>query len=263
MRRLLALTGSVALSGAWALASVCGGGAPAPPKAAEPASAPSASPLPRPPGNPGLGAHALAFYRVSAHASTLSTPPMLTQASGSTMIVSVGRGDIGAHALPGDSKGNAPYTRFGSPHPYTMWTSSGTALYAFPSLLGGAGHVVTVSTPTGDEVTLAAVEVVNGGAVKDVKWNEVRAGNPLTSLSITTTGPATLVAFWWGDAGVRHDKTAAPNNGFTVIDSILLSGELVQGAVAIREVSTPGRYDVTWTATPLQGAQLWIVAVQR
>jgi hypothetical protein len=71
-----------------------------------------------------------------------------------------------------------------------------------------------------------------------------------------------LVAFWWGDAGVQQDKTALPNNGFTVVDSILLSGELVQCAVATKDVAAAGRYDVTWTATPSQGAQLWLVAVQ-
>lgn len=261
MPRLLTLTALSALSVAWALAGACGSGGPAPPTGADPV--PASTPQPRVPGNPGTGAHALAFYRIGNHASTLSTPGMIAQARGSTMIVGVGRGDIGAHALPGDNKGNGPYTQLGGPHPYTMWASSGTALYAFPSLLGGPGHVITVSTPTRDEVTLAAVEVVDGMVVQDVKWNEVLAGSPLTSLSVTTTGPATLVAFWWGDAGVRDDKTAVPNNGFTVVDSILLSGELVQGAVATREVAAAGRYDVTWTASPLQGAQLWMVAVQR
>jgi hypothetical protein len=263
LRGLLTLTSLPALGGACALSSACGSGDSAPLTAAEAVPPGGANVLPHVPGNPGVGAHGLAFYRISTHASTLSTPAMTTHASGSTMIVSVGRGDVSAHDLPRDNKGNAPYTQLGGPHTYTMWTSSGTALYAFPSLLGGAGHVVTVSAPTRDEVTLAAVEVVDGIVVKDVKWNEVLAGNPLTSLSVTTTGPATLIAFWWGDAGVRDDKTAVPNNGFTVVDSILLSGELVQCAVAVREVSAAGRYDVTWTATPTQGAQLWLVAVQQ
>jgi len=255
-------TSLAALSGAWALAFACGSGDQASPSGADATPLEGATPLEQMPGRPGVGAHALAFYRISTHGSALSTPAMITQASGSTMIVSVGRGDTSAHVLPTDNRGNLPYTQLGGPHAYTMWTSSGTALYAFPALSGGAGHVVTVSTPTRDEVTLAAVEVVRGVVVKDVKWNEVLAGNPLPSLSVTTTGPATLVAFWWGDADVRNDKTAVPNNGFTVVESILLAGELVQCAVATREVSAAGRYDVTWTATPAQGAQLWIVAVQ-
>ena len=79
---------------------------------------------------------------------------------------------------------------------------------------------------------------------------------------LAEAGPATLVAYWWGDAGVDDDKTAVPDNGFTVVDSILLAGALVQCAVATKEVAEAGTYDVTWTATPTQGAQLWLVAVQ-
>jgi len=103
---------------------------------------------------------------------------------------------------------------------------------------------------------------VNGGAIVDVKWNEVLAGNPLTSRNVTTTGPALLVAWWWGDAGVDFEKTAVPDNKFTVIDSVLLEGALVQCAVAVRRVNSAGKYRVTWTASPIQGAQLWIAVVQ-
>jgi hypothetical protein len=210
----------------------------------------------------GLGAHALGYHRAGGNSSPASTPAMNTRSSGGTMIVGVGRGDISAFALPSDNKGNSPYTQLGATHPYSLWTSSGTALYAFPSLVGGSGHVVTTTTPPGDEITIAAVEVLGRKTIRAFKWNEVLAGNPLTSLSVTTTGPATLVAFWWGDADVGGDKTAVPNNGFAVIDSILLSGLLVQGAVAAKDVSAAGSYTVTWAATPVQGAQMWLVAVE-
>ena len=103
---------------------------------------------------------------------------------------------------------------------------------------------------------------MNGSVIQDSRWNEVPAGNALTSRSVTTTGPALLVGFWWGDADGSVDQTAEPNNGFLVTDSILQEGELVQCAVATRAVSAAGSYDVTWTATPRQGAQLWLVAVQ-
>lgn len=214
------------------------------------------------PGSPGLGAHGLAFHRVGANAATIATPPLATAASGSTLIVSVGRGQQGAHALPTDNKGNTP-EQLGDAHPYTLWPDSGTALYAFPAMAGGAGHVVTTATPPSDEITLVAVEVLEGTRVQAAEWNEVLAGRPLRSRSVTTTGPATLVAFWWGDAGVAQDKTAVPNNGFHVVDSVLASGELVQCAVAVKNVSAAGIHDVTWTATPRQGAQLWLVAVEK
>ncbi len=228
------------------------------------ASSPASPELPgHTPGTPGLGAHALSFHRIGTHPPLIATEPMSTAPSGSTIIVGVGRGQIGAHALPTDSHGNTPYQQLGEAHAYTNWPSSGTALYAFTSMTGGDDHVVRVETPPADEVTLAAVEVLDGSYVHAFEWNEVLAGSPLTSKRVTTTGPATLIAFWWGDAGVSQDKTAVPNNGFVVIDSVLASGALVQGAVAVKNVAEAGTYDVTWTATPRQGAQLWLVAVQK
>lgn len=215
------------------------------------------------PGAPGLGAHAIAFHRIGDNPSVITTPAMATERTGSTLVVSVGRGDFGAHALPTDNKGNAPFTQLGEAHTYTNWPSSGTALYSFTSMAGGDGHVVRATTPPNDEVTLAAVEVLEGTRIQAAEWREVLAGSPLTSPRVTTTGPATLVAFWWGDAGVAQDKTARPNNGFVVVDSVLASGELVQCAVAVKNVSAAGTYDVTWTATPTQGAQLWLVAVEK
>ena len=214
---------------------------------------------------PMLGGHVLAFQRYQAPGgvSVVSTPAITTTTGGrSTIVVSAGRGAIAASARPTDNKNLAPYPQLGASHAYTQYPTSGTALYALPGAMGGSGHVFRTTTPADDEVTLAAVEVVNGTRVQDFQWNEVLAGKPITSLSVTTTGPATLVAFWWGDAGVGGDKTATPNNGFVVIDSILQAGALVQCAVATRTVSAAGTYSVTWTSTPIQGAQLWLAAIQ-
>jgi hypothetical protein len=177
--------------------------------------------------------------------------------------VCVGRGIVSAHRAPTDNKGNE-FVRSGGARTYSLWPTSGTALYACERAAGGAGHIVTVEKPQpADETTLTVVEVTGGGSVRDAQWHEVRAGQPLKSPSVTTTGPAVLVAWWWGDAGVDQDKTAVPDSGFTVVDSILREGALVQCAVAVREVSVAGTYDVTWRSTPSQGAQLWLVAVQR
>ncbi len=214
------------------------------------------------PGAPGLGAHGLSFFRYDTNSpTTISSPSLSTQATNSTMIVSVGRGNFAAFALPTDSKGNVPYQRLDAEHTYTRYSSSGTGAYAFPAFSGGSDHQVRTTTPSDDEITLAAVEVINAGTVHQVVWNEVLTA-PVTSRSVTTTGPATLVAFWWGDANEDLPKTATPNNDFVVIDSILKAGLLVQCAVAVKNVSAAGTYDVTWTATPAQGAQLWLIAVQ-
>jgi hypothetical protein len=203
----------------------------------------------------------LAFNRDGVTSSSLSASGMTTRTSGSTLLACVGRGLLAA-GLPTDNAGNA-FVQVGVAHTYTLWPNSGTALYACAQARGMAGHAVTVAKPkVTDETTLTVVEITDGGSIRDAQWREVLSGQPLTSASVTTTGPALLVAWWWGDAGVDLDKTAAPNNGFTVIDSVLASGALVQCAVAVRQVSAAGSYNVTWASTPQQGAQLWLVAVQ-
>lgn len=214
------------------------------------------------------GAHALTYYKLGANpAIAISTPPITTQDSGSTIVVSVGRGNASLFALPTDNKGNTPYVQQGSVHNYTLYPDSGTALYTFKPAKGGANFQVTTSTgkfSTGqsDEITIAMVEVASSGKVQDVQWSEVRAP-PLTSKAVTTDGPATLVAFWWGD-GTSHDpQNAVPNNGFTVVDAnVDQTDSFVQCAVAVKKVTEAGSYDVTWTPTPTQGAQLWLVAIE-
>jgi hypothetical protein len=116
-----------------------------------------------------------------------------------------------------------------------------------------------------DEVTLAAVEVVEGTRIQAVAWNELSAA-PLTSKTVTTTGPATLIAFWWGDGYFYNpplSQTATPDNGFVVVDADTQeTSSFVQCAVAVKNVTAAGTYHVTWKATPAQGAQLWLIAVQ-
>ncbi len=186
---------------------------------------------------------------------------MSTRATGSTLLTCVGRGLLDAVA-PTDNAGNV-FVPLAVPHIYTLWPGSGTALYACEKALGVAGQVVSVAKPKAtDETTLSVVEITSGGSVRDVQWREVPSGQPLTSANVTTTGPALLVAWWWGDAGVDLDKTAIPDNDFMVVDSVLSAGALVQCAVAVRQVGMAGTFNVTWTSTPQQGAQLWLVAVQ-
>lgn len=211
---------------------------------------------------PTVGAHALVFQRYEAEdgKATLSTDPLVTR-HGTILVASVGRGDVNAFAPPTDNRGGAPFDQLGETHTYTNWPRSGTALYAQATGPRGEGHVVSTTTPADDELTLALVEV-SGARVQDFAWTEVLAGRPITSARVTTTGPATLVSFWWGDAGVKGDKKAWPGDGFQLLDSVLEAGALVQCAVAVKHVDAAGSYDVTWTAKPEQGAQLWIVAIQ-
>lgn len=233
---------------------------------------------PHMPGSPGAGAHGLAYYKLAdpnypSSATSISTPRLTTAGSGSTIVVSVGRGDITrfAAATVTDTAGNAPYQKQG-PHPYTpAFPDSGTALYTFTSARGGPGFQVTTGTGQNDkgqldEITIAAVEVLEGTRIQDQQWNEIvqpATPVPVTSQSVTTTGPATLIAFWWGDGFPRTPQSATPDGGFSLIDTNAFETDsFVQCAVAVKNVSAAGTYNVTWTSTPIQGAQLWLVAVQ-
>jgi hypothetical protein len=220
-----------------------------------------------------IGAHALVFQRIGGGLDRVKTPSLASSETGSTILVSVGRGQIAAFEAPTDNLNSVPYTQIDSAHRYANWNNSGTALYALENARGGAEHIVATRTPPEDEVTLAVVEVF-GSRIEDVAWTEallpnkflrpdrwLSRQNTVTSASVETAGPATLVAFWWGDADVEGDKTAEPNNGFQVIEAVLEPGALVQCAVAVKHVSEAGRYDVSWTSSPPQGAQMWLVAV--
>jgi hypothetical protein len=211
---------------------------------------------------PTLGAHALAFFPCGG-SGTLATPPISTRAAGSTVLALVARGDLSAFAghAPIDNRGNLA-VQVGTTHDYApLWPTSGEALYAFSPLQGGANHVFSTTLPAPDEITLAVVEVRDTAGISDVAWNKVLSGAPNTSLTVTTTGPATLVAVWLGD-GVAAQMTAVPSAGFTVIDSQLVNSTCaVQAVIATRQVGA-GSWSVAWAETPEQGAHLWLVALQ-
>jgi hypothetical protein len=210
-------------------------------------------------GSPSLGAHAVAFKFDGATTVPVSTPSLTTQASGSTIVACVGREQVSAHSPPTDNKGNT-YVQIGTSHTYTNFPSSGTACYVATNAVGGANHIVTALNNPGrpnEETTLSVVEVINGSRVQDQQWNNDLT-SPYTTSNVTTTGPATIIAVWWGEGLSGH--IATPNNSFTVIHSVLQDGNLVQVATAVRTVTAAGTYNVTWTSN--EGAQLWIIAIQ-
>jgi len=216
-------------------------------------------------GGPGpkTGAHILAQRNINGSSNTpLVTSPVSTQTSGSTIIVSVGRGDSsGLASLPTDNMGNTPYAKLGSNVAFVNYPGSGAALYDFIGATGGAGHTFAANMVGSDEVTIIVVEVKNGHVIQDAKGSYVGPGT-LTSPSVTTTGPATIVAFCWGDNGAGTTIRSV-NNSFQLLDQYMATNGLsVQGASASLDVTAPGSYNVTWTVDSPQGAILFIVAVQ-
>lgn len=130
------------------------------------------------------------------------------------------------------------------------------------------GHTINVDKVGGafnesEEATVFGVEVKNANVVQDFNEAEILlAGGPKT-ISVQVTGPAVVVAFWWGDDG-GGPHTANADNGFVKVQEYVdlqPSGGAVQGAVWAKQVSVAGTQTVTWTATPDQGAILQLVAL--
>lgn len=213
--------------------------------------------------NPAVSGHGMGldFYGTS---NTAVRTGAFNSTSGGIVVTSVGRGAFAdfSRSTVSDNKGNGNYTQIGAAHTYVKWQSSGTALYAKTAAAGGAGHVVSTGKPTAtDEVSVISIAFSGVSAIVDSKWVEDLSA-PNTSASVTTTGPAALAAFWWGDDGSGEIKPAV-SAGWTLLDhSSSLASNHVQCASACRIVTAAGSYSIDWTPSTSQGAQLWIVAMQ-
>jgi len=237
---------------------------------------------------PMLGAHTMLTQSEGDGSSPAVTSALHTQADGSSMLVLVA-GHADNDADPTDSFANT-WKRVGDPVTYNGYDGHFNArAYIAIGARGGKGHTVQVvknGSPNG-EITLPFIEIAHAGKLQDVAQNyptpgvaaraankltrawQGMVGNPdttstaLTSGTVTTTGPAMLVAVWLGDAYI-YSMTAEPGDGFKVIHSYLHlppnSG--VQCAVAVRQVDAAGTYSVTWNGSPAQGAILWLFAFQ-
>lgn len=252
---------------------------------AAPVYAQAASMTPTP---PALGAHTLLVQSDGKGLSPAISQPLDTGPAGSSLLVVAG-GYTDNDSVPTDTYGNH-WQPVGNRVLFRGYKGRFYAR-AFVALdaKGGNDHRISVDKPghPKGEITTPFVEIRHAGVLQAVAQNypepgaiatyAVKAnrawhrllgtpptfGATITSGKVTTTGPATLVAVWWGD-GMTLKMTAVPNHGFKVIDQYLdlppNSG--VQAAVAVRQVDGPGTWDVSWTGTPAQGAILWLFAFQ-
>jgi hypothetical protein len=215
-------------------------------------------------GGPVLGAHTLFSQENQEGTNPAVTNSIATQSSGS-MFLAFSAGYASNSAGPIDNKGNV-WQRFGQPVFYDHNEAGvfDVTPYLVTAGKGGAGHTLSIAKDgyAEAEITIPFLEIIGANHVQDVAQN-YPSGDELRSGTVTTTGPAVLLAFWWGDGdGLTH--SAVPNNGFTVIDSFLDLPPLsaVQCAVAYKQVDTAGSYDVTWTQSPDPGAILWLFAFE-
>ena len=212
-----------------------------------------------------LAAHTLHTPSEGIGTNPVITDPITTQPRGSSLIVF--NGGYASNALdPIDSYGNR-WKQLGNEVPFGNGYGDRFNVKAYVVLAakGGPGHTVTFlkNGNAQGEISVPFVEIKNAGVLKDVSQTYAPTGTVMTSGSVTTTGPATLIAVWWGDGGIKR-MSAVPNNGFEVIDSFLKlpDNSGVQCAVAYKQVATAGKYNVSWTGAPAQGAILWLLAFQ-
>jgi hypothetical protein len=216
-------------------------------------------------GAPSLGAHVLVTQSEGKGVSPVRSPPLTTDAHDSALLV-LSAGYSSNHGRPADSYGN----RFRQVGGYVAYANEygdrfDTQAFLATPARGGNDHVLTLDKP-GDaagEISIVFAQIRHAGGLKDFYATAVRDGAVVSSGAVTTTGPATLIAVWLGDGGVKQMQ-ATPADGFTTIDSYLMlpDNSGVQCAVAWRQVDTAGTWHVHWTATPVQGAVLWLFAFQ-
>jgi hypothetical protein len=208
-----------------------------------------------------LGAHALVTHDQNKGTSPATTPPVATQPAGS-LLLALSMGRSVNFAAPTDSYRNR-WSAIGKRHPYANGPFY-TAMWAAAGARGGPGHTLSAEVPDdpADEISLAFIEIKSAARVLDWAYAYPQRGGALTPGTVTTPGPATLIAVWGGDSwDLAH--TAVPSDGFSVIDSYLTLGPTsgVQVAIAAKHVAAAGTYSVTWTATPAQGAACYLIAV--
>ena len=211
-----------------------------------------------------LGAHTLLAHEDGNGPSVATTAPIVTAASGSTLLA-FSAGYTDNDQPPTDSYANT-WTQLGAPVVYRGYNGEfNVTAYLVLHATGGSAHTVSIvknNVPAG-EITVPFVELRDAGVLQSVAVNYPAASSSLTSGDVTTTGPATLIAVWWGDAtGLHH--SAVPDNGFTIIENFvdLPPMSAVQCVVAARQVSGAGTYHVSWATSPVQGAPLWLLAFQ-
>ncbi|MEX1827192.1 hypothetical protein [Luteibacter sp. CQ10] len=212
---------------------------------------------------PALGGHVFLGQAEGLGENPAVTPGVGTHENGSVFIV-FNAGYASNDARPTDTYGNT-WKPLGKPVTYEGYDAFNVKAYYAIGGKGGPEHRVSLDKPGNarGELSLPFVEVMHATRAPQVVQVYAPPSSEVTSGKITVDGPATLLAFWWGDGGVKR-MSVTPGDGFTTIDEFtrLPDESGVQGVVAWKQVDTAGTYDVSWKVEPAQGASLWIVAIR-
>ncbi|URX61541.1 hypothetical protein KR767_15935 [Luteibacter anthropi] len=213
---------------------------------------------------PVLGAHVLLGQAEGLGQNPATTLPMDTQAS-SSIFIAFNAGYADNASTPADNYGNR-WRPLDAGLPYAGYDGAfAVRPYVALNGRGGPAHRLSVAKPghPSGELSLSFVEVMHANRVVALKQNYAAPSTTVASDVIDVDGPAVLLAFWWGDGGVKR-MDVVPDDGFQVIDNFtrLPDESGVQAVVAWKQVGQAGRYRVRWHVSPAQGAALWLIAIR-
>jgi hypothetical protein len=205
-------------------------------------------------------------WDIQGSGTSPQTVTINTQAAGSSLIV-VTLSDLSIYGTPTDNKSNTFTLLESSGYHGGLFTGFGLEVYGKANAAGGSSHAVSIAKSTATEESTLIVVEAKGATIQDTSIvTRAGAGDGVayTSASVTTTGPALLISAWCGDGFVGiTDMSAAPENGWTLIDSLFLTAtSYIQAAVAVKAVTSAGTYTCDWTPANSQGAILFLAAVQ-
>lgn len=212
---------------------------------------------------------------------TLSTSA-ITTGDHSAFVGLISRGQWAIAPAPvglTDSFGNTYSPLPGAPHVYpSPWTSSFHALYTslydrvgdtWP--IGGAGHQFRGTWGDygggGDEVTVAGWQIVGARVLQSHSYVSRATAATLTSGTVTTTGPALLLAVALGTGPTGQTHVVTFNDGFTKLAAASAEGNpdnfgYIQESSAYKLVTDPGTYSVSLSYAIPEGAEIYLLAFQ-
>lgn len=208
-------------------------------------------------GGGGTGVTLGAVAKGDAFGLSVSTPAVTTQ-NGSALVVTIGLNSGPALSSVTDNKGNT-FTQVGTATTFfgrEMWT------YIASNIVGGAGHIVTVTFASNAGAGMLMAEAV-GAATSPldtfVTWNVANSSTQATGVTaVTAQGAEAAFAFTWTANDV---VSITPGVGYTdAIDSVTGGGK--QGMISWKALTAVGAQSTTFTYNPAGGGGAMIVTLK-
>jgi len=192
----------------------------------------------------------------------MSTAAVTTQSTGSTFVVFVGTGILGADAFQSltDSMGNA-YSEIGVAQPYASDQGALRAFYC-SNCLGGAGHTFSlhkVSSLSDWEAVLFVVEVLGAPALDT--FAEANLSSLAAGLTVATAASGDMLLACVLAASYSSPDRYTPSAGFTLLDDQTNGSDSLGGADAWELAGAPGPYTGALQSSLAKSGAAFLVAL--